>query len=63
MSQESNYSFSNLFFAAFDRYQTSQEMGMFLKLSQEDKNREIVSWAQKAGWQTQERIELIKVYI
>lgn len=56
MAEECNYSFSNLFFAAYDRYQTSEEMGEFLILNQENKNNKVMEWAKKAGWQTQERI-------
>lgn len=56
ISEECNYSFSNLFFAAFDRYQTSEEMAQFVSLDQDNKNKKVIEWAAKVHWQTQEKM-------
>jgi hypothetical protein len=56
MAIECAYSFSDLFEAVYLRKPTIKETANFGNMNQEDKNNIVKKWAQKAGWETKERI-------
>lgn len=50
-----NYSFDDLYSAAYGKKITLQEKKELQKLPQEKINSCVVEWAQKAGWKTKEK--------
>lgn len=56
MGIECNYSFFDLFRAAFKREPTIEEIAQFENLDQESKNKQVKGWAEKAVWQTKDKI-------
>lgn len=56
MGTECDYSFYDLFAAAYRRQPTIEEIAHFTNLSQEKKNILIKTWAQEAAWETDDRL-------
>jgi hypothetical protein len=55
MAIECNYSFQDLYFAAFGHKPPLKEKIKLQKLSQEEINVLVRTWAEKAGWKTQKK--------
>lgn len=49
-----NYSFDDLYNAAFGKNLTSKHKKEFQSLSQEEINKLVLTWAKKAGWKATE---------
>lgn len=56
MGIECDYSFKDLYFAAFGEAPTQDEMVEFLRLDQDVRNERVKLWAEKAGWGTDDRV-------
>ncbi len=56
MSIECQYSFDDLYLAAFQSELSDAERAGFKTLLQSELNRLVADWAAKAGWHTAERV-------
>jgi hypothetical protein len=56
LGPECQYSFEDLFFAAFGRKASLQEIEEFNQLSQESKNQKVKEWAGLADWNVVDRV-------
>lgn len=56
METSCQFSFDDLFQAAFGRVITEKERRELYGLSQTDRNQRVGEWAKKAGWQTEDRV-------
>ncbi len=56
MGIECNFSFFDLFRAAFKREPTVEEIAHFENLPQSGKNELVKEWAQEAAWETQDKM-------
>ncbi len=56
MAIECAYSFRDLFNAAYGREPNDGELQRFYSFSQEERNKTVKRWAQKANWEVAERI-------
>jgi hypothetical protein len=53
---ECDYSFDMLYKAAFGKSISQKKKQQLQNLAQENVNKLVAEWAQKAGWKTQEKI-------
>jgi hypothetical protein len=56
MLTECNYSFTDLYIAAFGRTPSEEELLNFGKISQFERNILVKQWAEKAGWEVKDKI-------
>ena len=55
MGPECQYSFKDLYIAAFGRTPEDSEMTELFALSQKERNQQVKRWAESAGWGTEDR--------
>jgi hypothetical protein len=55
MSIECNFSFSDLYKAAYGKNLSKDEKKKFINLSQEEINNLVLKWAKKAGWKIERK--------
>lgn len=56
MGIECSYSFWDLYKTAFGEDPSDEYKQEFFQMSQDERNKAVSEWAQKAGWETDERV-------
>lgn len=56
MGPECNYSFKDLYMAAYGANMSSEDIKQFSFLSQAERNVKVLEWARLAGWGTDDRL-------
>ncbi len=55
MPIECAYSFRDLYFAAFGKQLSKEQIIKFERISQTDRNKLVKDWAKKAAWETKDK--------